>query len=82
METIGNNRRQAKTKFIQLDTKKCEACWKCQEVCSNNVFGRINIPWHKHVKFANICDCTGCLKCVNVCSPNAISKLFKGKADS
>ena len=81
METSRNNRRQAKTKYIQLDTKKCEACWKCMEVCPNNVFGRINLPWHKHVKLKNISDCTGCLKCVNVCASNAINKRMKEKAD-
>ena len=68
--------------YVLLDTKKCIACWKCQEVCSNNVIGRINMPWHKHVKFTNVSNCTGCLKCVKICTTNAISKLIKGNKDS
>jgi formate hydrogenlyase subunit 6/NADH:ubiquinone oxidoreductase subunit I len=75
-------REHTSTAFVLLDTKKCIACWKCQEVCSNNVIGRINMPWHKHVKFVNVSNCTGCLKCVKICETNAISKLSKGKEDS
>jgi NAD-dependent dihydropyrimidine dehydrogenase PreA subunit len=72
-------REHTSTAFVLLDTKKCIACWKCLEVCSNNVIGRINMPWHKHVKFINESSCTGCLKCVKICETTAISKLFKGK---
>lgn len=28
---------------IKINTKKCDACWKCLDVCQENVFGRINI---------------------------------------
>ena len=70
-----NNRRQAKTKYILLDTGKCEACWKCIEVCSNNVFGRVNLPWHKHALIIDSDNCTGCSKCVKACEFNAISKV-------
>jgi len=75
METRRNNREQAKTKFIQLDTGKCEACWKCMAVCSNKVFGRVNIPWHKHALINKSVNCTGCLKCIKACEFNAISKV-------
>jgi len=70
-----NNRRQTKTKYILLDTGKCEACWKCMEVCSNNVFGRVNLPWHKHALIIDSDNCTGCSKCVKACEFNAISKV-------
>jgi len=72
-----NKREHAGTAFVLLDTNKCTACWKCQEICANNVIRRINIPWHKHVKFANVSNCTGCLKCVKVCSSEAICKVIK-----
>jgi NAD-dependent dihydropyrimidine dehydrogenase PreA subunit len=75
METKRDNRRQANTKYIQLDTRKCEACWKCIEACSNHVFGRVNLPWHKHALINNSDKCTGCSKCVNTCKFNAISKV-------
>lgn len=63
------------TSFVCLDTKKCEACWECIKVCSSNVIGRINLPWHKHVKLVNSSECVGCMKCVKVCTSNAIAKL-------
>jgi MinD superfamily P-loop ATPase len=75
------NREHASTAFVLLDRKKCEACWKCQEGCLNNVIGRINMPWHKHVKFVKKSNCTGCMKCVKICATGAISSLTKGKED-
>jgi len=62
-----------RTAYILLDTGKCKACWKCLEKCSNNVIGRINLPWHKHARISNDSICTGCLKCVNACAFNALS---------
>ncbi|MFH1049418.1 MAG: 4Fe-4S dicluster domain-containing protein [bacterium] len=73
--------RHARTAFVSLDSKKCMACWQCLEVCSNNVIGRINMPWHKHAKFVNAGSCTGCFKCVKICETHAISKLFREKED-
>lgn len=75
METRRNTRGQTKTKYILLDTRKCEACWKCIEVCPNNVIGRVNLPWHKHALIIKSDNCTGCTKCVKVCEFNAITKV-------
>lgn len=68
-------REHTNNKFVILDKKKCEACWKCVDVCANNVIGRINLPWHKHIRFINGCACTGCIKCVKICKTGAISKV-------
>lgn len=65
------------TLFVGLDSSKCKACWECLNVCTKNVIGRINLPWHKHVKFINSSDCIGCMKCVKICTANAIVKLPK-----
>ncbi|HBX52606.1 MAG: hypothetical protein A2W98_14540 [Bacteroidetes bacterium GWF2_33_38] len=70
-------REPTNTAFVLLDTKKCEACWKCLDVCTNNVIGRINLPWHKHIRFVNGSSCIGCMKCVKICKTGAISKLSK-----
>ena len=70
-----SNRNYAKTAYIRLDTRKCRACWKCQEKCSNNVISRVNLPFHKHARIVNSGDCTGCIKCVNVCESNALSRI-------
>lgn len=65
--------RQTQYGTIRLDTKKCQACWKCLDVCKNNVIGRINMPWHKHAKIKNPDTCTACSKCVSVCESGALS---------
>lgn len=69
-----NDRGRVKTQYIRLDTGRCEACWKCVEVCGKSVIGRINLPWHKHAIIVRSKDCTGCLKCMNACKYNVISK--------
>lgn len=71
------NREHASTKFVVLDTKKCRACWKCLEVCTNKVLGRINLPWHKHIRLVDGSACVGCMKCVKICNNAAISRLNK-----
>lgn len=81
MSTGFIKREPARTAFVMLDTKKCEACWKCITVCSKNVIGRINLPWHKHVRFVNKTACVGCMKCVTICASNAISKVIIKKGD-
>lgn len=64
--------------YVILDTKKCIACWKCMDVCSNHVFGRINLPWHKHIRFVHSSACKGCMKCTKICTTGALSKPIKG----
>ena len=82
MRSRSNNNDSTRTSFIQLDTKKCIACWECITECKNNVIGRINLPWHKHSKFVNSKNCIGCLKCINVCEPNALTKISSEKPES
>jgi 2-oxoglutarate ferredoxin oxidoreductase subunit delta len=57
---------------IKINTKKCDACWKCLDVCQENVFGWINIFFHKHVKIVNHNNCIGCKKCISVCESDAL----------
>jgi ferredoxin len=76
METRRNDRGQAKTNYILLDSRKCEACWKCMEVCPNNVIGRVNLPWHKHALIIKRDNCIGCSKCIKACKFNAITKVI------
>jgi ferredoxin len=82
MKSRSNNNDSTRTTYIQLDTKKCIACWECLSECKNNVIGRIILPWHKHSKFVNSNDCTGCLKCVNICEPGALTKISNTKPDN
>lgn len=62
------------TMYVMLDTKKCEGCWKCLNVCTKHVIGRINLPWHKHALFINGNECIGCMQCVKSCETGAINR--------
>jgi uncharacterized Fe-S center protein len=82
MKSRSNKNNSTRTTFIQLDTKKCIACWECLTECKNNVIGRINLPWHKHSKFVYSKDCTGCLKCMNICKSGAFMRVTAKKPDN
>ncbi|HVN49378.1 MAG TPA: 4Fe-4S dicluster domain-containing protein [Bacteroidota bacterium] len=61
------------TPFVQLDTKKCKACWTCIENCSQQIINKVDLPWHKHALIVEPDACIGCLNCVNICPYNAYS---------
>jgi uncharacterized Fe-S center protein len=75
MKTNERHSKQSKTMFIQLDKRKCEACWKCIESCKKNVLGKIDIWFHKHSKIRNAENCVGCGSCARVCEYGAIIDL-------
>ena len=60
------------TKFILIDTHKCQACWECIETCPNQVLGKVDLFFHKHVRVDRAEACKGCKKCVKVCPHEAI----------
>ncbi len=74
---IGKKSHRGETPYIQLDTSKCTACFKCVEVCSKNVIGKINIIIHKHAIIRKGGECTGCGRCVKVCDAGALTSLIK-----
>jgi Pyruvate/2-oxoacid:ferredoxin oxidoreductase delta subunit len=67
------NRKSTRTSHVQLDTRKCKACWRCLEDCQKQVIGKVNLPWHKHALIINSDKCTGCLRCINACPHDAFS---------
>ena len=71
------NRKHTRTPFVQLDTQKCKACWKCIENCPNQVINKIDLPWHKHALIVKPDACIGCLNCVNICQYGAYSLLME-----
>lgn len=82
MKSRSNNNDSTRTTYIQIDTRKCIACWQCLAECKNHVIGRINLPWHKHSRFVKSSECTGCLKCIKVCEPGALTKISNKKQDN
>jgi len=64
-----------RTNFIQIDSRKCNACWKCIENCPKHVLEKVDIVIHRHSHIYNSNECIGCLKCIKTCEFNAISKI-------
>lgn len=77
MKRGGSKSGRQQTEFINLDSGKCRACWKCIDSCPEKVFGKINIIIHKHALIINDERCTGCGKCVKTCDHKAINRLKK-----
>jgi NAD-dependent dihydropyrimidine dehydrogenase PreA subunit len=67
------NREHKRTSFIQLDTRKCKACWKCIINCTNRVIGKVDLLGHKHALIVEPEACTGCLNCISICEFSAYS---------
>lgn len=70
------------TPYVQLDTRRCKACWGCIESCPNKVIDKIDLPWHKHALIANSDKCTGCMRCIKQCQYGAFSQINKGSIES
>jgi 2-oxoglutarate ferredoxin oxidoreductase subunit delta len=68
---------QSQTAHVQLDTRKCIACWKCLDACKKKIIGRVNLPWHKHARIVNAEGCNGCLSCIRQCEADAFSEIVK-----
>ena len=69
--SAGAPKKRHGTRYIRLDTSKCEACWDCIDECKGGALGKMNLWFHKHVVFKDAGECIGCLKCVKVC-PNGV----------
>jgi len=65
------------TAYIRFDSRKCNACWKCVDACSANVFDKINVFVHKHAKIVHQERCTGCLECARACDYGAIDPVIE-----
>lgn len=65
-------KKHVSTKYIELDTGKCQACWKCVESCPDHVLGKVDIFKHRHARVDHPEACKGCKKCVLNCPNQAI----------
>lgn len=64
------------TPFIEVDTRRCEACWDCIEVCPTGVLGKIDFWVHRHIRIDHPEACNGCKKCVRACPHEAITYTY------
>lgn len=69
----GHGVRRNTTAYIAINTRLCEACWKCVDACSKRVLGKTDFIFHKHARIINPGGCTGCLACLKACSEGAIA---------
>ncbi len=51
-------------KYLQLNSRLCIACWNCIEACPRQVFGKIDMGFHRHARLENPQNCNGCKACV------------------
>jgi Fe-S-cluster-containing hydrogenase component 2 len=74
--------RRRKNDFIRLDTRLCDACWDCIEVCPKQALGKIDVIWHHHVIIRDAEACNGCKKCVRACESGAIEYIYVPKSQA
>jgi len=73
------NCEHTRTPFIQINTRKCKACWKCLENCPNQIVGKVDLRWHKHTLIVKPGLCIGCFKCMEVCENDVFSRIDRVK---
>ena len=71
-----------RTVYVQLNTRKCKACWKCINTCPNKVIGKIIFFGHRHARIGESEKCSGCLKCINICEFGAFNSIANLKSTS
>jgi len=71
--------RHTVTKYIQVRTGYCDACWSCLDVCPNQVLGKLEIGPHRHIRVDRQENCKGCKKCVKACPRGAIEYVYISK---
>jgi Fe-S-cluster-containing hydrogenase component 2 len=70
------------TSYVRLETRLCQACWKCLEACPLQVLRKIDIGWHRHIRIRNASACNGCKKCVRACDSGALTYTYLPGAHS
>ncbi len=67
-----------RTEFIELNTSRCQACWKCVESCPRHVIGKAILFRHRHAHIDRAQACRGCKKCIRSCPQQAIRAIKPG----
>lgn len=56
------------TNYPGFSPRKCNACWKCVDICPRHTIKKVKILWHRHA-VPTYHGCIGCNLCVRTC-PN------------
>jgi Fe-S-cluster-containing hydrogenase component 2 len=57
------------TNYVRRDTRLCQACWNCLDVCPVRVLRKIDIGRHRHIRTWNSRACNGCKKWYAIVTP-------------
>ena len=77
MKYFAKRMSKIRTPYIWIDTHRCEACWKCIDACRNQVIGKVEFLWHRHIVIQNGERCTGCKKCIKTCPHDVFFEIGK-----
>ena len=69
--------RSKNTKYIQVDTRKCKACWACIDECEYGTLGKVNVWFHKHVVIKDPEKCRGCKRCITLCPKGVFTPVIQ-----
>lgn len=81
MKSGTSKHKHTRTDYIQLNVRKCKACWGCIEKCPNGIINKIDLLWHKHARIVKPDECTGCLSCISICPHDAYSLINSGNQE-
>lgn len=69
--------KRKQTPFISVNSHNCIACWKCIDICSKKVLGKVDFLGHRHIRIINSDACIGCNKCIQTCPKGVFKRLNK-----
>lgn len=63
------------TAYVSINSRMCVACWKCVDTCPQQVVGKVQFLWHKHIVIKHPESCSGCKKCIKTCPHEVFTDL-------
>lgn len=75
MNRMKDRLNKVRTAYIEINPRRCEACWKCINTCPGKVIGKAGFLWHKHIIIQNGDACSGCTQCIKACPYGVFGKL-------
>jgi NAD-dependent dihydropyrimidine dehydrogenase PreA subunit len=58
---------------VKVDKEKCDACWKCMEVCPNESLEKANDGTKDHIRVKEDV-CIDCFLCVDECKTGCLQQ--------
>lgn len=68
-----------RTRFVEFDLRRCQACGRCVEACPRQVLGMVAFFRHRHVHVDHADRCRGCRACAAACPHDLVHRLDSGR---